>query len=211
MPKNTVKKESESMEKVSGGLVLYKTSSGVFTRVIDSFFSNPCADELVISDNSPTPELKEFLEQHYSSLMDLGRLSYFALPKNPGYGAAQNHCFRYRHGTAKYHVVLNPDVYFGDDTFGKLIEFMDTDLSIGHIMPRIEYPDGRTQYLCKCLPSPWDVFARRFIKINAIREKMAYNFENRAFDYNKALNVPYLSGCFMFFRSDVFKNIGMFD
>lgn len=211
MLQNTMKKKSDVMEKVSGGLVLYKTPSAVFTRVIDSFFSNPCADELVISDNSPTRELKGFLEQQYSALIDSGRLLYLALPENPGYGAAQNHCFRNRRGMAKYHVVLNPDLYFGAETFGKLIEFMVTDSLIGHVMPRIEYPDGRIQYLCKRLPTPWDVFARRFIQIPVIREKMAYNFENRSFGYDKALNVPYLSGCFMFLRSDVFKNIGMFD
>ena len=36
-------------------------------------------------------------------------------------------------------------------------------------------------------------------------------FEMQASDYNKIMDVPYLSGCFMFFRVSALREIGLFD
>ncbi|MCD7932675.1 MAG: hypothetical protein LUH15_15715 [Tannerellaceae bacterium] len=44
-----------------------------------------------------------------------------------------------------------------------------------------------------------------------IREQIDYRFEMRFTDYNQIMNVPYLSGCFMFLRTSVIKEIGLFD
>jgi GT2 family glycosyltransferase len=33
----------------------------------------------------------------------------------------------------------------------------------------------------------------------------------RASGYNKIMNVPYLSGCFMFLRTEALKDVGLFD
>lgn len=40
---------------------------------------------------------------------------------------------------------------------------MDASSSVGLVMPRILYPDGELQYLCKLLPSPSDLLFRRFL------------------------------------------------
>lgn len=180
-------------------------------RVIESFFSNTYAGEMVISDNSPEKESHNFIERNYSSLINEGKLKYITFPENPGYGISQNLCFLNRTGKATYHVILNPDVCFASDTFKKIIEYMESDSQIAQVMPRIEDASGEVQYLCKRLPTPLDVFVRRFIKIKHCNDRITYEYENRNFSYDKPLNVPYLSGCFMFLRSAVFESIGMFD
>ena len=40
---------------------------------------------------------------------------------------------------------------------------------------------------------------------------MDYNYEMRWCDYNSIMEVPILSGCLMFIRTDILKNVGMFD
>ena len=69
----------------------------------------------------------------------------------------------------------------------------------GIISPKIQYEDGELQYLCKLLPTPMNLFARRFLfMFKETLKKIDYNYEYRFTDYNEVLEVPFLSGCFMF-------------
>ena len=40
---------------------------------------------------------------------------------------------------------------------------------------------------------------------------ISYNISADMYGYDKIMNVPYLSGCFMFFRTSAFETVGMFD
>lgn len=88
---------------------------------------------------------------------------------------------------------------------------MDQNQDIGNIIPQIRYPDGDIQYLCKLLPSPTDLILRRFIPLKSWKEKRNQNYELRWTGYDKVMNVPSLSGCFMFLRCEILKDIGLFD
>ena len=73
------------------------------------------------------------------------------------------------------------------------------------------YPNGEVQYLCKLLPTPLDLFGRRFIPFKAFQEKRNAWYEMHWSGYEKVMEVPSLSGCFMFIRTDILKRIGGFD
>ena len=88
--------------------------------------------------------------------------------------------------------------------------FMDSHPEVGSLMPKVVYPDGSLQYLCKLLPTPLDVFGRRFLPECLIRKRNE-RYEMRASGYNQIMNIPYLSGCFMFLRSDALRQVGLFD
>ena len=88
---------------------------------------------------------------------------------------------------------------------------MELNREVGNIMPMVKYPNGEIQYLCKRLPTPLDLFLRRFYPFRKVIEKNNYKYELRETGYNKIMNVPILSGCFMFIRSKIFNEIGMFD
>ncbi len=75
---------------------------------------------------------------------------------------------------------------------------------------KVIYPEGETQYLCKLLPTPFDLIFRRFLPDNVLKERKE-NFELRFTNYNKIMEVPYLSGCFMFIRTAVLEKVGFFD
>jgi GT2 family glycosyltransferase len=77
-------------------------------------------------------------------------------------------------------------------------------------MPKVLYPDGKIQYLCKLLPTPFDLIFRRFLPAKWTESRME-KFEMRKTGYNKLMQVPYLSGCFMFLRTEALKEIGLFD
>ena len=134
------------------------------------------------------------------------------LEKNIGYGAAHNISIKESiNKNVKYHLVINPDVYFHFDVLSVLLKFMDKNSDIGLVMPKILYPDGTLQYTCKLLPTPTDLFFRRFFPRFWLIKKKNDQFEMRHSGYKKQMNVPYLSGCFMFLRVSTLAEVGIFD
>ena len=79
------------------------------------------------------------------------------------------------------------------------------------MMPKILYPNGELQYLCKLLPTPFDLLLRRFGLWKKYREKRDIRYELRFADYNQEMQVPSLSGCFMFARMSILKQVDGFD
>lgn len=47
--------------------------------------------------------------------------------------------------------------------------------------------------------------------IKSLKYKLNNRFEMRFSGYDKEMNVPYLSGCYMFLRTSVVEEIGVFD
>ena len=101
--------------------------------------------------------------------------------KNLGYGRAHNIALKNSLKTnAKYHLVLNSDIEFTPDVVTQLVKFMDKNPEIGHSMPLVRYPNGDIQYLAKQLPTPFDLFARRFLPKSWTKKQTA-KFVNHKF------------------------------
>ncbi|MGF7079873.1 glycosyltransferase family 2 protein [Mucilaginibacter sp. UYCu711] len=190
--------------KISCSLVTYKNEREPITLAITSFLNIKIDSKLYIIDNSPTDELKNIVFDP--------RVDYTHNPSNPGFGAAHNIAIKKAFAfKAKYHLVLNPDVYFKPGTIEALIKFMDNNLNVGNVMPKVYYPNGSIQYLCKLLPTPYDWIGRRFNPFKSMIEQRNQKFELRFTNYTEIMDVPYLSGCFMFLRTDSLKKTGLFD
>ena len=111
----------------------------------------------------------------------------------------------------EYHLVLNPDVAFGNGTIERLLEYLSLNKDIGNIMPKVLYPDGSFQFLCKLLPTPYDWIGRRFNPFKNMVAKRNKIFELRFADFNQILEIPYLSGCFMLLNLNALKKVGLYD
>lgn len=192
------------MTPLTSTIVLYNNDKSVLKNTITSFLDTSLNVTLYLIDNSPTDELK--------SLVTDPRIKYYHNPSNPGFGAAHNIAIQKAIAVgAKYHLVLNPDIYFNKGIIDKIVQYMDINSDVGNLMPKVFYPDGSTQYLCKLLPTPYDWIGRRFNPFRKMVDRRNEIFELRFTNYNKIMEVPYLSGCFMFLRLDALKKIGFFD
>ena len=191
------------MYDVIGSLVLYNTPAEQVDRVSSCFFSTRLKVHLYLVDNGALGIPVKVSNREETT--------YLALGKNVGYGRAHNIAIRKSIKDARYHVVLNPDIYFDSGTIERVYNYMEDNWDIAHVMPKIVYPNGEMQFLCKLLPTPIDLLFRRFIPNNTIRARINKRFELRDFDYTRAIDVPYLSGCFMFFRTEALEVVGMFD
>lgn len=187
----------------TASIVTFHTSHKDLKRLIDCVMDSPI-DKLFIIDNSSNDELREFV-------MGNSRIHYIH-SLNLGYGSGHNVAIKKSIEEGyEYHAILNPDVYWKDPVVKTLVEYMDNNPDCGLVMPKVLYPNGDTQYLCKLVPSPKDLILRRFIPIKSWQEKHDYNYEMQWTGYDKEMEVPILSGCFMLLRNEVIKKTKPFD
>jgi glycosyltransferase, family 2 len=192
--------------KLSASIVLYNTKTEDLKRVIDSYFAYQGEKQLFLVDNSPNDNLREIAKMYPNDVF------YIFNNENMGYGKAHNIAIKKSiEQNLPYHIILNPDIIIEKNTLEKLTNYMEQHPEVGNIMPKIIYPDGELQYLCKLLPSPIDLIFRRFIPIKNWKEAINKRYELHSFGYDQIMNIPNLSGCFMFLRTEVLKQVGLFD
>ena len=191
---------------VSISLVTYNNSK-VIKKCINSIFNitNNIDFEIIIVDNNSADNTVKIIKNNFKDVKLIKN------DKNIGFGAAHNIAIKL--GKGKYHLVINPDIIFTENTIEKLINFMEENTDIGLVSPKIVFPDGTIQYLCKRSPCLFDLCVRRFTPgfIQDLFKKRIDYFEMRETGYNKIMDVPYLSGSFMLFRRSILEEIGGFD
>lgn len=189
--------------KVYASIVTFHTRHADLKRLIECVMKSPI-QKLFIIDNSSNDELRDYVKDNPKT--------HYIHSLNLGYGSGHNVALKKAiEEGAEYHAILNPDVYWYDNVIEELVAYMDSNIDCGLAMPKVLYPNGDTQYLCKLIPAPADLILRRFIPLKSWQEKHDFNYEMQWTGYDKIMEVPILSGCFMMLRCDVIKNIGGFD
>ena len=186
---------------LNASIVLYKHTLTEIAPLVTALRNSIAISNVFLIDNSPSEQ------PEFNSL----EVTYIFNNKNIGYGAAHNIAIRKTIEQAvSYHLVVNPDIAFDPEILAEIDEYMNNNSEIGLLMPKILYPTGEIQYLCKLIPTPSDLIFRRFLPAKWTR-KRTQKFELRASGYNQIMDVPYLSGCFMFLRTAAIREVGMFD
>jgi GT2 family glycosyltransferase len=191
--------------KINASLVLYNNKPHMISEVVSSLLNTSLQINMCVVDNSPVSALSNLFD-------NLEHVSYIHTPENPGFGKSHNLAIS-KLGDADYQIILNPDVYFNPQVIPVLIDYLDKNTDVGLIQPKICFPNGDTQYLCKRYPSLFILFARRFMpkQLHFLFQSYLDWFEMRDMGYNKTTDVIYLSGCFMLFRKEYLDEIGYFD
>lgn len=188
--------------KLTASLVLFHNDPIQYGAAIQSFLDG-CDGVLYVIDNSAEPLVHNlFLHP---------RVLYVHAGENLGFGKAHNLALSLVAGTSDVHLLLNPDVSFECNVLPTMVRHLEIAPEVGALMPRIEYPDGTLQVLCKLLPSPVDLIFRRFIPSDALKERINRRYELHALPQDRPSCVPTLSGCFLLIRTQLLKRVGGFD
>jgi len=189
--------------KISASIVLYNNPPEQVQAAIQSCLASSLVGLIYLIDNSEKDELA-YLANH-------SRVQYRHNEQNMGFGAAHNQAISSMAGQSDVHLVLNPDISFQSGVLETLFAFMDAHPDVGLLMPKVYYQNGHIQRLCKLLPTPFDLFGRRFAGSNKWVQQRNRNYELANFSYNQVADIPNLSGCFMFIRNKILQQVGLFD
>ena len=183
-------------------IVLYNPNWQEVSDLTATLLQSKYVDHIYWIDNSPTSSCPQPIDT---------RVIYQHNQHNIGYGAAHNIAIRESiYDNVPYHLVINPDIILNVKELEQMLQFISSHPEVGSLMPKVVYPNGELQYLCKLLPTPFDVFGRRFLP-HQWMEHRNHTYEMRASGYNKLMNVPYLSGCFMLLRTQAVLQARLFD
>lgn len=130
---------------------------------------------------------------------------------NKGFSSANNQGIKISKG--EYVLLLNPDTVVEDDTFVKIVNFMDEHDNAGAL--GVKMVDGSGNFLPESkrgLPTP----TTAFYKMSGIsslfpRSKRFSKYHLGYLDENKTHKVEILAGAFMLLRKSVLDKIGLLD
>jgi GT2 family glycosyltransferase len=190
--------------RLSISLVLYKDEPPLLQRCLECIRASQLPLHIYAVDNSPTNRLQ--------AVCAGPDVSYVHGGENVGFGRAHNRALR-EGPRADYHLVLNSDISFSPEVLPRMLTYMDDHPDIGLLAPKVCFPNGQVQYLCKLYPSVFILFARRFLPrfLQRLCMKSLERYEMRETGYDKVMEVSFLSGCFMLLRRKHLDETGPFD
>ena len=143
------------MMNVAVSIVTYRTDCDELCRCLASL-SSPVLSRVYVVDNARDIAVKELCSRYPV-------IEYMA-NDNVGYGAGHNVALRksFEEGV-RYHLVLNSDVEFTPESVEIAVRYMEQNENVALLHPRIVDSTGALQYTSRMLPTPWNVFARRFM------------------------------------------------
>ena len=195
------------MKQVNTAIIAYENPLLMLQASVGSVLAEKdVLNRLILVDNSPTQRRREAFEE---------LVEYIHTGKNLGFGKANNIAMQKSiEDGVPYHLLVNPDIYFEKGVIEALLAYMDANPDVGLVMPKVVYPDGSIQHLCKLMPTPFDLIGRRFFGWGPFRkyvDRRNERFELHCSGYNREMDVPILSGSFMMLRTSVLEEVGLFD
>lgn len=182
---------------ISASIVLYQPDLDTLKKTIVSFLSTPLPKKLFLIDHSRTRTEHPLFEEK--------EVEYIFVGKNLGFAKGHNRVLSQLQSDD--HLILNPDVQFSSDVIPTLIEKYQTEKGIACIAPKVRYPDGALQYICRRYPSVFDLMNRRLLLSKKRRDQHEY----RNVDLDAPFYPDWIHGCFLLFKTADFKAIGGFD
>lgn len=170
--------------------------------MIEQVSSIPLNTHLYIIDNSPHTEIGEHTD---------GSITRISTGRNLGYGKAHNLAIKRSLGLSKYHLISNTDIRFAGADIPTLLEKLESNDDVGMVAPRVRYPDGSLQHLCRIFPVPADLVAKRLFGWSRWGKARVHRYELKGWKYDRAMEIPFLSGCFMLARRAVLEKTNGFD
>jgi len=130
---------------------------------------------------------------------------------NVGFSRANNQALRIAEG--KYHLLLNPDTIVEEDTFAKVIEFMDENPDAGGL--GVKMIDGKGNFLPESkrgLPTPRDAFYKIFGLSRLFPKTKRFGRYHLSYlDKEEIHEIEILSGAFMLMRKETLDKVGLLD
>lgn len=131
--------------------------------------------------------------------------------KNVGFSCANNQAIRMAKG--QYVLLLNPDTVVEEDTFEKVVAFMDAKPDAGGL--GVKMIDGKGTFLPESkrgLPTPWVAFYKIFGISSLFKKSKRFGKYHLSYLSNDEIHeIDVLAGAFMLMRKETLDKVGLLD
>lgn len=173
-------------------------------HAVDKAVKNISAEVFVVDNNSVDGSTGMLIHK-------FPHVKLIANTKNVGFSKANNQAIRKSQG--EYVLLLNPDTVVEEDTFEKIIKFMDTRPDVGGL--GVKMIDGRGRFLPESkrgLPTPWVAFYKMFGISSLFKKSKKFGKYHLSYlDENQIHEVEVLAGAFMLMRKETLDKVGLLD
>lgn len=161
--------------------------------------------EVFVVDNNSVDHSVEMLKKKYP------HVNLIVNNENVGFSKANNQAITL--SNSEYILLLNPDTLVQDDTFEKVVDFMDSHPDAGGL--GVQMIDGKGNFLAESkrgLPTPWVAFYKIFGFSRLFPNSKRFGRYHLSYlDKNENHEVDVLSGAFFLLRKEVIDKIGALD
>jgi GT2 family glycosyltransferase len=184
-----------------------KTVDATLSSLVEYFTGRPVPSLIVVDNRSSDGTqdiIKRYADRHQCILPIWNHTNF-------GFGRAHN--LALSAVASRYHVVCNPDIVVSTDIFTPLVNFLETHPEIGLCCPTFLNPDGSLQHLNRRLPTVFDLFLRRLMPdaLKHLFRRRIDSYDMQDVGYERSYDVPFVSGAFMFCRTEILRAVGGFD
>jgi GT2 family glycosyltransferase len=189
-------------------MVIYNNSFQEIEKCLEELNKIKLDKTICIVDNSDKTSLHKPDLNKYN-------IKYYKMNKNLGFGKAHNFIFKKYLDLTNVFFIINPDIFISATDIEKGYQVINENKNIAILAPKviqdnIGVKEGyHLSSTCHLLPTPFNLFAKRFFPKFFKSSIDQYNLE--FMDKEKVQFIPNLSGCCLFIKADCLKKIGFFD
>jgi GT2 family glycosyltransferase len=160
--------------------------------------------EIIIIDNNSSDGSVDAICSHYPEVRLIANCN------NVGFGRANNQAMRVARG--RYFLLLNSDTLIIDDSIQGMVEWMDSEPSVGLAGCKLLYEDRSLQPSCRRFPTPGLALIEAFWLYRLWpRRRRGELMLAACWPHNRIRDVDWVSGAVMLVRREVFDATGGFD
>lgn len=179
----------------------------VVIETMERYTDKNILKKIYIIDNGTESIDKEIHKDFINFLSKYNDIEYIDLKKNLGFGKGHNQVLNLIN--SEYHAIVNPDIIFKEDSFAKIIQYMEKRKDIGMVIPKIIDQNGDLQKVYRLEPKILDMFFRMFCPKLFPKHMDKITLQDK--DYTKEFQVPFGQGSFLVIRTKLFKKLNGFD
>ena len=164
--------------------------------------SKNVSTEIFVVDNNSVDGSAQLIPEKFPEV------NFIANKENLGFSKANNQAIKKAQG--KYILLLNPDTVVEEDTFEKIIAFMDSHPETGGL--GVKMIDGKGNFLPESkrgLPTPWVAFYKMFGLSRLFPKSKKFGKYHLSYlNENDIHDVDVLAGAFMLLRKSTLDKTG---
>lgn len=161
--------------------------------------------EYIVVDNASSDGSADYIRQNFPEV------KLIANAENLGFGRANNIGLKRAQG--RFLLIINPDTVVGEDTLRVLINYMETNPTIGAIGPKILDREGKFDPASRRgFPTPFAAFSKLSGLSSLFPKSKTFNQYNLTYiDPEHECEIDSLQGSFMLVRRETYEQTGGFD